>query len=359
VFPPGAVACDHAVVNHRTRERAFDRLAKLVGAGKDSPELIDEATTLLAAALPHDSACWHMLDPATLIETGMAAKNMPSADERVARFAFLPDDFNSHVRLARGKRHSGVLSDATGGRLDRSVRYRELLRPSNMLGELRTALVIDGACWGNVSLFREAPRDFDLDERDFAHQLSSLLGRGLRAAGVRVRSTGAGATLWPGVLLLDEQSRVVSITEPGRWWLEELGFTGDPAHDPLPFAVLALTERARTDREADVRLIGASGRWVSMHASPATGGHPGHVAVVIQATPPTAIAPLISAVYGFTARERELVELVLQGCSTREIAQRLFISPLTVQTHLKSVFAKAGVRSRRELAGRVHGSAGG
>jgi DNA-binding CsgD family transcriptional regulator len=164
--------------------------------------------------------------------------------------------------------------------------------------------------------------------------------------------------LWPGVLLLDEHNRAVSTTEPARWWLEELGFTGDPAHDPLPLAVLAITERARTDPEADVRLVGASGRWVSMHASPATGGQPGHVAVVIQATPSGEIAPLISAVYGFTARERELVEFVLQGCSTREIAERLFISPLTVQTHLKSVFAKAGVRSRRELVGRVHGSPG-
>jgi DNA-binding CsgD family transcriptional regulator len=358
VFSPGNRECDHAVVNHRTRERAFDRMAKLVAAEMESSELIDEATALLAAALPHDSACWHLMDPATLIETGFAAKNMPPADVRVARFAFLPDDYNSHVALARGKRHSGVLSDATAGRPDRSVRYRELLRPNNVLGELRTALVIDGTCWGNVSLFREAPRDFTLDERDFAHEVASLLGRGLRTAGVRARSTGPGAALWPGVLLLDEHSQVVSITEPARWWLEELGFTGDPAHDPLPFAVHALTQRARADTRAEVRLTGASGRWVSMHASPAAGGQPGHVAVVLQATPPASIAPLIAAAYGFSARERELVELVLQGCSTREIAERMFISPLTVQTHLKSVFAKAGVRSRRELVGRVHGSPG-
>jgi hypothetical protein len=64
---------------------------------------------------------------------------------------------------------------------------------------------------------------------------------------------------------------------------------------------------APTNAEADVGLIGASGRWEPTLAAPATCGQPGHVAVVIQTTPPTAIAPLISAVYGFTARERALV----------------------------------------------------
>lgn len=44
---------------------------------------------------------------------------------------------------------------------------------------------------------------------------------------------------------------------------------------------------------------------------------------------------------------------MLQGERTREVAERLVISPYTGQEHLKAVFAKVGVRSRRELIGRI------
>jgi DNA-binding CsgD family transcriptional regulator len=57
--------------------------------------------------------------------------------------------------------------------------------------------------------------------------------------------------------------------------------------------------------------------------------------------------------YQLREREQEVTRLVLQGYSTREIAQRLFLSPHTVQQHLKGVFAKTGVHSRRELVARI------
>jgi DNA-binding CsgD family transcriptional regulator len=51
-----------------------------------------------------------------------------------------------------------------------------------------------------------------------------------------------------------------------------------------------------------------------------------------------------------TASELAVVHLVTQGATDREVAQRLYISAHTVNSHLRHVFAKLGIRSRVELA---------
>jgi DNA-binding CsgD family transcriptional regulator len=51
-----------------------------------------------------------------------------------------------------------------------------------------------------------------------------------------------------------------------------------------------------------------------------------------------------------TESEFTVVSLVAQGATNREVAERLYLSPYTVNSHLRHVFAKLGIRSRVELA---------
>ena len=49
-----------------------------------------------------------------------------------------------------------------------------------------------------------------------------------------------------------------------------------------------------------------------------------------------------------TDRETEVLKLLAEGCSNKEMAGRLFISETTVKSHLRSIFGKFGVLSRTE-----------
>jgi DNA-binding CsgD family transcriptional regulator len=90
-----------------------------------------------------------------------------------------------------------------------------------------------------------------------------------------------------------------------------------------------------------------------MHAALLEGNAQGSVAVTLSTATQPEIASLIVEAYGLSKREREVARLVLAGLSTEEMADNLHLSTYTVQDHLKAIFAKVGVHSRRELVAQI------
>ncbi|MCU0647999.1 MAG: helix-turn-helix transcriptional regulator [Gemmatimonadaceae bacterium] len=78
-----------------------------------------------------------------------------------------------------------------------------------------------------------------------------------------------------------------------------------------------------------------------------------HERVVIQEVPVPVATPFVRdeaalAESGLTRREVEILEQLADGLSTREIAERVFVSENTVKTHLSRVYEKLGARRRTQ-----------
>jgi DNA-binding CsgD family transcriptional regulator len=334
-----------------------ESIARLARADLDLNTLFAEVLHALGRVVPFDAACWHTLDPATLLETSHLTRNLPVENRLATEIEYLHEDYNQFATLARSPRHSGILSEATGGVPQRSRRYRELIRPFGLEGEVRVAFVTGGAAWGAAGLLRDGG-DFTPEEAAFLQLLSEPLAEGVRRALLVEAAAQAEEAPGPGLVLLTEEGAVEAITAAAERLLGELADVPSGGQSrSLPYVVYAVAARARlTGRSAapaQARVRTRAGRWLLLHGSVLNGPPYGRVAVIVEEASGTSMTPVIGQAYGLTAREAEVMQLLLQGRSTREIAAALYISPYTVQEHCRAIFDKVGVRSRRELVGRV------
>jgi DNA-binding CsgD family transcriptional regulator/tetratricopeptide (TPR) repeat protein len=142
-------------------------------------------------------------------------------------------------------------------------------------------------------------------------------------------------------------------------WAEAVGAWEDLGHPyPLAYALLRAAEAAvacgereeaaaMLDRAADVTgLLGAKPLRAEIdlltRRSRITLTGTGHLAAPGR------------PIFGLTAREQEVLRLVAEGRSNREIAEELFISAKTASVHVSNILAKLGVASRGEAAATAH-----
>jgi DNA-binding CsgD family transcriptional regulator len=360
-------------------ERTFDEVKRLCCAGLDEATLLHEMAERLRRMVPFEGYCAHTMDPLSGLITSAVPKGM--GGEKEARFflehLYFAEDVNEYNSMARSRRPVALLSETTGGRLECSLRYRELLAPLGFGDELRCILTADRELWGAIGVARERGRPgFEAREVTFLRRVAPHLGAGLKAAVLRSEAPPEGGDGVPGVLVLDTRGRVSHYTAAAERWLRELEDPNSSWHEGrgpaawregrgLPAAVWtvvsalrrALKPKTERDRESIPRVCvrSRSGHWLTLQASlsePRANGDSDTV-IVIEPPGPKEMLWLNTARYGLTSRERAVVDLVVKGFSNRQISATLYISEYTVQEHLCNAFDKVGVRGRQALVKRL------
>ena len=308
-------------------------------------------------------------DPDVLLPNGFAASVERGLDDAVlaCRNEQLDRDFLKFRDLAVSRLPVGAASRESDPRAQSSPRWREILDVRGHGHELRAALVdASGQCWGALNFMREnghpfAERDIRLVQRRIGRCASAI------AQSMVTGGPPAGSGREPGSVWLDETGAIIFASPAARQWLSLLDEQSHPGFARALLAGLAMRagrdagagpaagaaeESAGARRAVAVRVRTADRWWVRARAEPFTSatGSPRGVTIVIDAARAGNVLPLAASAYRLTGRELEVVRCVLNGLDTRSVAASLHIAEYTVQDHLKSVFGKVGVRSRRELA---------
>ena len=84
-------------------------------------------------------------------------------------------------------------------------------------------------------------------------------------------------------------------------------------------------------------------------------GHPHPSMAVLLERAPSGLIPvaLVSEHFNLTRRERDVLEYLLHGLSTKEIANRMGVSPNTVKAFLRLIMSKTGASSRSAIMSKI------
>jgi DNA-binding CsgD family transcriptional regulator len=362
------------VATTRRFTAATRHIAKLCEvSGGDDRALRRAVLEVIGEVVAFDAYAWVTTDPQTWVGSAPLAE-VPFLAElpRAIRLKYL----TSVNRWTRLNSPVALLSESTRGQLSQSLMWRELLQQYGVVDAASAVYRDRYGCWGFLELWRAGHgRPFEASEAEFLAASAESITSALRHCQA-LTFTATPLTLppmpaGPVVMLLSPDLAVRAQTAPVASYLATL-VPPDAGAAPVPAgaynvaAQLLAVEAGVDEHPALARVHLHGGVWLTMKAArialdddtdPAkstdTAEH--DIAVSIELAGSAERASLFARAYALSGREAELISQLAGGADTRAVAASMHLSEHTVQDHLKSVFTKTGLRSRRQLLSAITG----
>jgi DNA-binding CsgD family transcriptional regulator len=325
-------------------------------------QVIDE----LRRVVGFDAYAWLLTDPATSVGAAPLA-DVPWLPElpRQIRLKYLTP-VNRWTAL--GGASVALLRESTGGDLSQSLLWADLLVRYAVTDAASVVFEDRFGCWAFLELWRSGEAaGYSRAEAAFLADVVEPLTLAFRRCQANTFTTRPVRDLppvGPVVLLLSPELQVRGQTPETMGYLRVL-VPPEEGRQPIPAAAynvaaqLLAAEAGVDSNPPSARVHLSDCRWMTVRAARIDGSgrpHERDIAVTIEQTSPAQRVDLFARAFGLSARERELLDHIVTGSDTREVARRMFLSENTVQDHLKSVFVKTASHSRRTLLSRALGS---
>ncbi len=341
-------------------QRLRARVRDAASSAPDSETFRHEVLDAIHEHVPFDASCLGGTDPFALLPTSLTTRGYddPRAYAVAAEVEYGDtDEPGSFESMVNGRVPIQTLRETSGDRVRATRRYAELLAPYGLRDEVRMVFRGgDGLVWGVATMSRRGSSRFTADEEAALGSVLTDIGQGLRTVLFRDGTArAASGAEGPAIAVVGADSEFEMATPAALELFERLGWgqAGRPVR-LAPAALVAARLRASGEDTTVLRTRTTDGEWLVIRAGRFDAEHPPRrVVMTVERAQPPEIVSLMGAAYGLTRRECQVLLLSLRGATRDEMARTLVISPYTVQDHLKSIFAKAGVSSRRQLVGRL------
>ena len=260
--------------------------------------------------------------------------------------------------------------------LTRCEYYNDFLRPQSIHHQMSIYLKNDQRLFGILSLFRpQTAKRFsslDMAKADLmAPHLSGALEKSMISQKMVERRSFIDSIVaglpYKGIMVMDASLEPIYQDENAVRILSDLNRAkkpGDVSFELLPRDIYLrckdlLTsigqEQAFEPRQLQFDLVSPGDKQkISIHLRLITnrGNNP---LLLLCFNPEEPLSCLLkrSKKHGLTGREIEVVSLLSEGLTNKEIGNRLFISEYTVENHLRSIYRKMGVKNRTSLVHRL------